>query len=129
MHAVTAYDPSKQFSLSAINMLTIGAADLHVLPNLESKLSLLQNSAGFELSGIHDSSFYTTSLVPKYINSWIKSSRCSRQPTWENFLKVLKEMKLWEVADQIEEFLTKSTAHLKNKQLPKPNNGIHSLNI
>ena len=106
----------------------IGAADIHIPPKLENKLSQLQNLAGFELNRIHDSTFYTTSLVPKYINSWTKGNNCSLKPTWENFFKVLKEMKLSEVADQVEKFLMmESTAHVENEHLPKPN-GNHSNN-
>ena len=83
--------------------------DIGVLSHLEENYNHLQELAGFELDSSHNYTFYTRSLVPKYIKSWAKSSCCDFQLTWKNFLHILKEMKLTDVAEQIEKFLTEFT--------------------
>ena len=78
--------------------------DICILTSLEDNYNRLQELAGFELDNAHDYTFYTMSLLPKYIKSWAKSTSCGLQLTWKNFLHILKEMKLTDVAEQIEKF-------------------------
>ena len=84
-----------------------------MLSHLEENCNWLQELAGFELNSCHDSTFYTRSLVPKYINSWADSTNCGLQLTWENFLNIMREMKLTVIAEQIQKFLTESTVVLE----------------
>lgn len=90
-----------------------------ILSNLEKDYIGLQELAGFELDCSHDYTFYTRSLIPKYIKSWVKSSNCGLTPTWKNFLHILKELKLTDVAEQIEIFLMEfSEVHEHQHQAP-----------
>ena len=109
------YRPDSNLALAAINKVQVGAG-INILSSLEGSLSKLQELAGFNLSGGYDPFYSTNSLIPKYINKWMKSSSCSLTPTWKNFLEILKKMKEDSVSDQIEKYLIKSTAHIVNRE-------------
>jgi hypothetical protein len=80
----------------------------------------LQRSAGFGLSASAADPFYCkNSVIPKYINQWTACGNSSRQPTWKNFLSILRELKEVAIAEQIEGYLKESTAHIKSTQALK----------
>ena len=120
---VPAYHPESKITLSAINKLQVGAG-IDLLPVLEKspeRLSEVQRSAGFDLSATSDAFYCKNSMIPNYINKWTACDHdnCSRQPTWKNFLSILRELKEATIADQIESYLKKSTAHIKSTHVLK----------
>ena len=117
-NTVATHKPTSQLSLSTINKLQIGMSILCFLSNLEENYNCLQELAGFELDCSHDYTFYTRSLLPKYIKSWAES-RCSLTLTWKNFLHISRELKLTDVAEQIEKSLMESIeVHKHQLQAP-----------
>ena len=115
--------------MSAINKLQVGAG-IDLLPVLEKSpesLSELQISAGFDLGESADPFYCKNSMIPNYINKWTAAcdhDNCSRQPTWKNFLSILRELKEAAIADQIEGYLKESTAHIKRTHVQKSFKGI-----
>ena len=100
--------------MAAINKIEVGAG-ISILPTLGGSLSKLQELAGFDLSGSCDP-FYnidSESLIPKYIGKWVNTNNCLLRPTWRNFLTVLKDLKEVVVAEEIEKYLTESTANIE----------------
>ena len=45
-------------------------------------------------------------IVDIYISSWIEGCESERPPTWENFLNILKEIGLGDIAEKIITYLT-----------------------
>ena len=123
-NTVATYNPTSQLSLSTINKLQIGLSICFLSNcNLEENYNRLQELAGFELDCSHDYTFYTRSLLPKYIKSWAESINCSLTLTWKNFLHILREMKLTDVAKQIEKFLIEFT-EVHEHQLQAPDGRV-----
>ena len=127
-YIVSAYHPEIKITLSAINKLQVGAG-VDLLPVLEKspeRLSELQRLAGFDLSATSDAFYCKNSMIPNYINKWTACDHdnCSRQPTWKNFLSILRELKEAAIADQIEGYLKESTAHIKRTHVQKSFKGI-----
>ena len=117
---VAAYHPDSNLTLAAINKIQVGAG-ISLLSTLEESLSRLQESAQFNLSGSIDLFYSTDSLIPKYITKWVQNGNNSwLRPTWRNFLTILnKDMKEVTIAEQIEKYLTESTAHIaENDEKP-----------
>lgn len=122
---VAAYDPDSYLTLSAINKLQVGAS-ISLLPVLEKSvesLSDLQRLAGFHLSESIDPFYSKNSMIPKYINKWTACGDYSRQPTWKNFLSILRELKEVSIAERIEIYLKESTAHIESSQFLKSYKG------
>ena len=95
-----------------MNKVQVGAG-ISVLSTLEGSLSKLQELAGFNLSGSHDTFYSTNSMIPKYIGKWVNSNNSLLRPTWRNFLTILnKDMKEIAIAEDIEKYLTESTADI-----------------
>ena len=103
-------------------------ANINLLTTLEKSpesLGNLQREAGFDMSGAVDPFYITNSLIPKYITSWMKCTNCSLLPTWKNLMMVLRFLKEVELADEIEKYLTVSTAHYERTlESEEPINGI-----
>ena len=109
---VAAYHSDSNLTLAAINKVQVGAG-ISLLSTLDRSLSKLQESAGFNLSGSIDPFYSTDSLIPKYISKWVNGNNSLLRPTWSNFLTILnKDMKEVTIAEQIEKYLTESTAHI-----------------
>ena len=120
-----AYHPQNKLSLSAVNRIQVGA-NINLLSTLEQtpeSLSDLQEKAGFNLAGSIDPFYSKNSFIAKYISGWVDCPS-ALPPTWKNFLMVLKQLKEVSLANEIEKYLTESTAHVEKHGNPKPINGI-----
>jgi precorrin-4 methylase len=88
--------------LQALFKLEAGAG-IQILAKLETKLREFKKRAN-----IHELCAYQYSddcpLVDIYISSWLEDR--SIQPTWENFLAILKDIGLQDVADNIHGYLS-----------------------
>ena len=60
----------------------------------------------------------TYPIVDIYINSWLEDLQCNFPPTWENFLTVLRDIELGDIADEISTYLTSTSPP------PVPTGGI-----
>ena len=98
----TACDASiTYFSLMALEDL----AGIPILLQLHGKkLDQFKDQAGFDLHPVIKTS---TDPVFRYIFSWKTDGNrreLTRKPSWQNFIQVLKEIDLGELAKQIEDF-------------------------
>ena len=48
-------------------------------------------------------------IVDVYIKSWLDDPNCVLKPTWENFLNILKEIELGDIAEEISTYLTSTS--------------------
>ena len=98
----TACDTSiTYFSLMALEDL----AGIPILSQLRGKkLNHFKDHAGFNLFPVSKTS---SDPVFRYIYSWQNDARqreLTRKPSWQNFIQILKEINLGEIAKQIEDF-------------------------
>lgn len=93
------------FSLLALEDL----ARIPLLSQLRGKkLNQFKDQAGFNLFPVDKTS---TDPVFRYIFSWQTDGRqreLTRKPTWQNFIQILKENDLDEIAEQIEDFFIRT---------------------
>ena len=105
------YSPDGKLSVAAVVKLDLHAG-FHVLSKLSAKLDSFKEKAGFSISQnkpLPMSDLYKESSVVKCIQSWVDDETPFVSPTWKNFFQILKELKLRDVADEIDRYL-KSTA-------------------
>ena len=107
---MTPYNPDKKISLSAVLKLEL-YANIHVLTQLyeQRKLGSLMERAGFSQSQmpLPLAILYDALPAAKCIKSWVDEKNPSLQPTWTNFLQILREpgINLNKTAGQIESYL------------------------
>lgn len=108
---MTPYNPEKKISLSAVLKLEL-CANIQVLTQLytQQKLGPLKERAGFSQSRIPLplASLYDNMSHPaKCIKSWVNEENPTLQPTWKNFLLILREQEvnLADTAEQIDHYL------------------------
>lgn len=111
-----------------MNKVQVGAG-ISVLSTLEVSLSKLQELAGFNLSGSHNPFYSTNSMIPKYIGKWVNGNNSLLRPTWSNLLTILnKDMKEVAITEDIEKYLTESTADIvENDEKPTKLSGKHNI--
>lgn len=84
-------------------------AGIPVLSQLRGKkLNQFKDQAGFHLDPVDTTS---SDLVFRYIFSWLsdgKRRELTRKPSWQNFIQILKEIDLGELAKQIEDFFIRT---------------------
>ena len=92
------------FSLMALENL----AGIPLLSQLRGKkLDQFKDQAGFNLYSVDKTS---SDPVFRYIFSWNTDERreLTRKPTWQNFIQILREIDLGEIAEQIEDFFIRT---------------------
>ena len=93
-------------------------AGVHVLAKLSAQFDSFKERAGFSISQnkpLLMQDLYKESSGVKCIQSWVDDEMFSLPPTWKNFLQILRELKLSDIADEIDRFL-KSTAQIHEEQ-------------
>ena len=108
--AVPLFNSEETYSYPAL--LRLESAGISVLAQLKEtkKLNDLKKQAGFNLKLLGKHSL--DDPVVHYMNSWLYDNsqrELTRKPTWRNFIQVLKEIDLGELAKEMEDFLTKTT--------------------
>ena len=93
-------------------MLRFETAGISVLAQLKEtkKLNDFKKQAGFNLKLLDEHSL--DDPVVHYMNSWLyddSQRELTRKPTWRNFIQVLKEIDLGELAKEMEDFLARTT--------------------
>ena len=105
IYIVLPYRPNNMWITWFAMMILENLVSIPVLSQLKGKkLNLFKDQAGFDLQPTDKTA---SSPVLRYIISWrIDASRrqLQRKPTWSNFIQVLKEIDLSELAQQIEDF-------------------------
>ena len=83
--------------------------EIQILSQLrDKKLKQFKDQAGFNLQPTDKTS---SDPVLRYIISWLidaQQRELTRKPTWRNFIQVLEEIELGEVAKKIEEFFNQT---------------------
>ena len=107
--AVKPYNPKTTLvSLQALYKLEGGEREIKVISKLKPKLRDFRERAQIhELQAFKYGSMCP--IVDVYINSWLDDPKCKLPPTWENFLTVLRDIELGEVADDISTYLTNTS--------------------
>lgn len=104
IHAELAHDLDELVTAKDIIRFESGM-NIPVVRKLQPNLSELRSEAKFHLPKLKNRTISysgTPSVMIRYIDSWLKSENCV-QPTWRNFLTILREISpdLCVVADQI----------------------------
>ena len=114
---VAPYSPTSLITLRALHKLEAGERAIPVLTELRSKLHAFRDKAQIrELYAFRYN--LDTPIVDIYISSWIEDPDCELKPTWENFLNVLKEIGLGDIAEEIDAYLTSTSP---TSSSPPPN--------
>ena len=115
---VLPYNPDGKISVAAVIKL-----DLHigigVLVKLNAKFGSFKERAGFSISQnnpVPIPELYKDSEAVKCIQCWVNEEKPSLPPTWKNFLQILRELKLGDIANEIDHYL-QSTSQI---QQPEP---------
>ena len=117
-HAVADFDPDSVVSMRVALKLEY-CANIKVFERLQSKLSMLNERAGFSMTrkpnrmknvGVSlpwSYEFMYSNPAAMCIISWVEDPSPSLRPTWKNFLQILREpgINLCDLADQIEQVL------------------------
>ena len=103
------YRPDVTFSVLAI--IRLEGREIQVLQQLKQtkKLNQFKDQAGFNLLPTSQSS---DDPALRYIISWLHDGNhreLTRKPTWRNFIQVLREIDLSELAERIEDFFARTT--------------------
>ena len=92
----------------ALNKLE-DSVGIKVLSELQDKrLNQFKDQAGFNL---HSTNQPSSNPAVRYIDSWVIDARkreLTRKPTWRNFIQVLEEINMGEMAKQIEDFFART---------------------
>ena len=119
MCTVEPYNPRSRISLRALYKLEVGEREIKVITKLRSKLHSFREKAQIhELYAFKYNRMYP--IVDIYINSWLEDPQCKFPPTWENFLTVLRDIDLGDIADDISTYL------ISTSPSPIPTTGIIS---
>ena len=109
--AVCPYNSEKRISPSALLKLEL-YTNIPILSQfcVQQKLGVLKESAGFSQSHMPiplANLYYNISPVIGCIRSWVDDKNPSLQPTWKNFIQILREpeLSLGKMAGQIESYL------------------------
>ena len=100
--------------------MEIGTPHIKVLSQLIRHVEAFKNKAGFGLNERIYHYFWCEHPVAAHISSWEFEKNPKLKPTWKNFLYVLGELGLKELAMDIERFL------LASKSLVISDNGEES---
>ena len=103
-------------------MAAVAKLDLHigisVLTKLSVQLDSFKERAGFSISQNTPflmSDLYEASQTMKCIHSWVHSHMPFLSPTWKNFIQILRELKLGDVAAEIDHYI-QSTAQTQQQE-------------
>ena len=104
-------------------MAAVVKLDLHigisVLVKLSAKLDSFKERAGFSISQknrLPILELYKESAAVKCIQCWVNDENPSLPPTWNNFFQILRELKLSDIANEIDRYL-QTTSQI---QQPEP---------
>ena len=105
-------------------MAAVAKLDLHVgigvLAKLSTNFESFKERAGFSITQNNPlpiPELYKESAGVKCIQCWVNDEKPSLPPTWNNFLQILRWLKLGDIANEIDHYL-QSTAQM---QQPEPN--------
>ena len=115
---VLPYNPDGKISVTAVVKLDLYVG-IGVLTKLSAKLDSFKEKAGFSISQnepLPIPELYKESAAVKCIQCWVNDEKHSLPPTWNNFLQILQELKLGNIANEIDCYL-QSTAQI---QQPEP---------
>ena len=118
--AVKPYQPCDLVTLRQLYKLETGTSHIKVLSQLIPHVEAFKNKAGFGLNENIYCYYWCEHPVAAYISSWESEKNPKLKPTWKNFLYVLGELGLKELAMDIEHFL------LASKSLVIPDDGEES---
>jgi hypothetical protein len=117
---VLPYNPDREISMAAIAKLDLHVG-IDVLAKLRAKLGSFKERAGFSISQnkplpIPELCCNKEPAAVKCIQCWVNDEKPSLPPTWKNFLQILRELNLGDIANEIDHYL-QSTAQI---QQPEP---------
>ena len=114
---VLPYNPDGRISVAAVVKL-----DLHIgidiLTKLSTKLDSFKERAGFFITQkkpLPIPKLYKESEAVKCIQCWVYEENPFLLPTWNNFLQILRGLKLGDIAHKIDHCL-KSTAQIQQPE-------------
>ena len=103
------YQPRALVTLRQLYKMEIGTPHINVLSQLIPHVEAFKNEAGFGLNEDTTYRYYWCEHpVAAYISSWESEENPKLKPTWKNFLCVLRELGLKELAMDVEHFLLAS---------------------
>ena len=106
------YQPDELVTLRQLYMLEMGTQHIDVLTQLIPHIEPFKDMAGFRLNERKVSYHYGYKLdhpMAAYICSWQFEESPMREPTWKNFLYILREIGLKHLATNIESFFQRSS--------------------
>ena len=101
------YNPDGRISVAAVAKLDLHAG-IGVLAKLSTKLDSFKERAGFSITQNNPlpiPELYKESAGVKCIQCWVNDEKPSLPPTWNNFLQILRVLKLGDIANGIDHHL------------------------
>ena len=102
--------PNAEISFLGLSKLEESSVNIPVLSKLESVAENFKDVAGFSLIRKHN---WDMSLACEYIESWKAEKTPLRKPVWSVFLEVLREIGLDNLAEEIDDFLKKTSLSIE----------------
>lgn len=103
------YDPNSEISFLALSKLQESSANIRVLSALECNIEKFKDTAGYNLIKLHDFSITNMKVAHENIESWKAEKTPNLMPIWSAFLEVLREIGLGHLAQDIDDFLKKTS--------------------
>ena len=113
----------------ALSKLEESSAGIQVLSALECYAEKFKDAAGFNLIKWYDSSIENMKIAHEHIESWKAEKMPIHKPIWSAFLEVLREVGLDHLAQEIDDFLRRTSPSIQPDDKLQNQEGGRSLNL
>lgn len=113
LFTVKPYDPKSEISFLALSKLEESSVHIRVLSAIESNAEKFKDAAGFSLIKWHDFSTENMKIAQEHIESWKAEKMPIHKPIWSALLEVLREVGLDHLAQEIDDFLRRTSPSIQ----------------
>ena len=113
LFTVKPYDPNSEISFLALSKLEESSASIRVLSAIECNAEKFKDAAGFSLIKCYDPSTEDMKIAQEHIESWKAEKKPIHKPTWSALLEVLKDVGLDCLAQEIDDFLWRTSPSIQ----------------